>query len=39
MKIRFAVGPHAGSLAGAEMAAFCEALEIARFDGLWLSDL
>jgi probable F420-dependent oxidoreductase len=39
MKIRFAVGPHAGSLSGAEMTAFAEALELAGFDGLWLSDL
>jgi probable F420-dependent oxidoreductase len=39
MKIRFAVGPHAGSLSGAEMVAFAEALELAGFDGLWLSDL
>ena len=39
MKIRFAVGPHAGSFSGAELAAFAEALEAAGFDGLWLSDL
>jgi probable F420-dependent oxidoreductase len=39
MKIRFAVGPHTGSLSGAEMAAFAEAVEVAGFDGLWLSDL
>ena len=39
MKIRFAVGPHAGSLSGTEMAAFAEALEMAGFDGVWLSDL
>jgi probable F420-dependent oxidoreductase len=39
MKIRFAVGPHAGSFSGAEMAAFAEALELSGFDGLWLSDL
>ncbi len=39
MKIRFAVGPHAGSFHGAETAAFAEALEFAGFDGLWLSDL
>jgi probable F420-dependent oxidoreductase len=39
MKIRFAVGPHAGSLSGAEVAAFAEALEATGFDGLWLSDL
>ena len=39
MKIRFAVGPHAGSLSGAEIAAFAEALEAAAFDGMWLSDL
>ena len=39
MKIRFAVGPHAGSLSGAETVAFAEALEMAGFDGLWLSDL
>ena len=39
MKIRFAVGPHAGSLSGAELVGFAEALESAGFDGLWLSDL
>jgi alkanesulfonate monooxygenase SsuD/methylene tetrahydromethanopterin reductase-like flavin-dependent oxidoreductase (luciferase family) len=39
MKIRFAVGPHAGSLTGAEIVAFAESLERAGFDGLWLSDL
>jgi probable F420-dependent oxidoreductase len=39
MKIRFAVGPHAGSLAGAELSGFAESLEAAGFDGLWLSDL
>ncbi|MBV9417760.1 MAG: LLM class flavin-dependent oxidoreductase [Solirubrobacterales bacterium] len=39
MKIRFAVGPHAGSLAGADVVAFAESLELAGFDGLWLSDL
>ena len=39
MKIRFAVGPHAGSLSGPEVVAFAEALEAAGFDGLWLSDL
>jgi probable F420-dependent oxidoreductase len=39
MKIRFAVGPHAGFLSGAEMIAFAEAVETAGFDGLWLSDL
>ena len=39
MKIRFAVGPHAGSLTGAELAAFANALETAGFDGLWVSDL
>ncbi|MBV9943029.1 MAG: LLM class flavin-dependent oxidoreductase [Solirubrobacterales bacterium] len=40
MKIRFAIGPDAGSLSsGTEMAAFAEALESAGFDGLWLSDL
>ena len=39
MKIRFAVGPHAGSLSGAELAVFAESLEAAGFDGLWLSDL
>jgi probable F420-dependent oxidoreductase len=36
---RFAVGPHAGSLSGAEIAAFAESLEVAGFDGMWLSDL
>ena len=39
MKIRFAVGPHAGSLSGADVVAFAESLELAGFDGLWLSDL
>jgi probable F420-dependent oxidoreductase len=39
MKIRFAVGPHAGSLSGDDMVAFAESLEAAGFDGLWLSDL
>jgi len=39
MKVRFAVGPHAGSLSGPEMVAFAESLEAAGFDGLWLSDL
>lgn len=39
MKVRFAVGPHAGSLTGAELAVFAESLEAAGFDGLWLSDL
>lgn len=39
MKIRFAVGPHGGSLSGAELATFAESLEAAGFDGLWLSDL
>jgi probable F420-dependent oxidoreductase len=39
MKVRFAVGPHAGTLSGAGMRAFAEALELSGFDGLWLSDL
>src|ERR1700761_2000599 len=39
MKIRFAVGPHAGYLSGPGMAAFAESLEATGFDGLWLSDL
>jgi probable F420-dependent oxidoreductase len=39
MKIRFAVGPRAGSLSGDELAGFAESLEAAGFDGLWLSDL
>jgi probable F420-dependent oxidoreductase len=39
MKIRFAVGPHAGSLSGAELTVFAESLEAVGFDGLWLSDL
>jgi probable F420-dependent oxidoreductase len=39
MKIRFAIGPHAGSLSGAELTVFAESLEAAGFDGLWLSDL
>jgi probable F420-dependent oxidoreductase len=39
VKIRFAVGPHAGSLTGPELVEFAESLEAAGFDGLWLSDL
>jgi probable F420-dependent oxidoreductase len=39
MKIRFAVGPHAGSLSAAALTEFAESLEAARFDGLWLSDI
>jgi hypothetical protein len=39
MKIRFAVGPHAGFLAGAEIVAFAKSLEHAGFDVVWLSDL
>jgi probable F420-dependent oxidoreductase len=39
MKIRFAVGPHAGSLSAPDMVAFAESLEATGFDGLWLSDL
>jgi probable F420-dependent oxidoreductase len=39
MKIRFAVGPHAGFLTAVDMVAFAESLEAAGFDGLWLSDL
>jgi probable F420-dependent oxidoreductase len=39
MKIRFAVGPHAGSLSAPDMTAFAESLEATGFDGLWLSDL
>ena len=39
MKIRFAVGPHAGSVTGAGLTGFAESLEAAGFDGLWLSDL
>jgi probable F420-dependent oxidoreductase len=39
MKIRFAVGPHAGSLTAADLVAFAESLEAAGFDGMWLSDL
>jgi probable F420-dependent oxidoreductase len=39
MKIRFAVGPHAGSLSAPDLVAFAESLEANGFDGLWLSDL
>ena len=39
MKVRFAVGPHSGSLSGATILAFAEAVEASRFDGVWLSDL
>jgi probable F420-dependent oxidoreductase len=39
MKVRFAVGPHGGSPAGADVIAFADALEASGFDGIWLSDL
>jgi probable F420-dependent oxidoreductase len=39
MKIRFAVGPHAGSLSALDVVAFAESLEATGFDGLWFSDL
>lgn len=39
MKVRFAVGPPAGALSGADILAFADALEASGFDGVWLSDL
>jgi alkanesulfonate monooxygenase SsuD/methylene tetrahydromethanopterin reductase-like flavin-dependent oxidoreductase (luciferase family) len=39
MKVRFAVAPHTGSLAAANVLAFADALEASGFDGVWLSDL
>jgi probable F420-dependent oxidoreductase len=39
MKVRFAVGPHAGSLSGHDGVAFAETVETRGFDGMWLSDL
>ncbi|MGB0096222.1 MAG: LLM class flavin-dependent oxidoreductase [Solirubrobacteraceae bacterium] len=39
MKIRFAVGPHSGSLSSGNLLAFADALEASGFDGIWLSDL
>jgi probable F420-dependent oxidoreductase len=39
MKIRFAVGPPAGTLSGSDLVSFALALEESGFDGIWLSDL
>lgn len=39
MKIRFAVGPSAGSPAGDELVAYARAVQAHGFDGIWLSDL
>lgn len=39
MKIRFAVGPHSGSLSSGNLLAFADALEASGFDGIWLPDL
>jgi probable F420-dependent oxidoreductase len=39
MKVRFAVGPHGGSLSGDDLVAFAGAVEANGFDGIWLSDL
>jgi probable F420-dependent oxidoreductase len=39
MKVRFAVGPHGGSLSGADVVTFADALEASGFDGIWLSDV
>ena len=39
MKVRFAVGPHAGSLSPRDLVAFADAVEVQGFDGIWLSDL
>ena len=39
VKVRFAVAPHPGPVAGAEMLVFGHALEASGFDGIWLSDL
>jgi probable F420-dependent oxidoreductase len=39
LKVRFAVAPHPGSLAGDELCRFAGAVEAHGFDGIWLSDL
>jgi probable F420-dependent oxidoreductase len=39
MKVRFAVGPHGGSLSAQALVGFAEAVEAHGFDGIWLSDL
>jgi probable F420-dependent oxidoreductase len=39
MKVRFAVGPHGGSLSAGDLLAFADAVEVNGFDGIWLSDL
>jgi probable F420-dependent oxidoreductase len=39
MKVRFAVAPAGGLLAGPEIVAFADTLEASGFDGVWLSDL
>jgi probable F420-dependent oxidoreductase len=39
MKVRFAVGPQGGSLSGADILQFADAIETSGFDGIWLSDL
>ena len=39
MKVRFAIGPHGGSLSGEALLGFVDAIEANGFDGIWLSDL
>lgn len=39
MKVRFAVAPDSGSLEGARVIDFADALESSDFDGVWLSDV
>ena len=39
MKVRFAVAPSGGLLAGPEIVDFADTLEASGFDGVWLSDL
>ena len=39
MKVRFAVGPHGGSLSAHDLLGFADSVEANGFDGIWLSDL
>jgi probable F420-dependent oxidoreductase len=39
MKVRFAIAPNSGPLSATRVLAFAAALEVSRFDGVWLSDL
>lgn len=39
MKVRFAVGPHGGSLSADDLLGFADGVEASGFDGIWLSDL